>query len=56
MGHKNKKHGKSGNKPTATPKPSAANDSKKPVTIEDISTEFQTIILDFLRDIAAFCE
>lgn len=48
MGHKNKKHGKSGNKPT--PKP-AANDSKKPVTIEDISTEFQTIILDFLRDI-----
>ena len=50
MGHKNKKHGKSGNKPTATPKP-ASNDSKKPVTIEDISTEFQTIILDFLRDI-----
>jgi hypothetical protein len=48
MGHKNKKHGKSGNKPT--PKP-AASDSKKPVTIEDISTEFQTIILDFLRDI-----
>lgn len=46
MGHKNKKHGKSGNKP----KP-ASNDSKKPVTIEDISTEFQTIILDFLRDI-----
>jgi hypothetical protein len=25
--------------------------SAKPVTIEDISTEFQTIILDFLRDI-----
>ena len=45
--HKHKKPGKSGNKP----KPSAANDSKKPVTIEDISTEFQTIILDFLRDI-----
>ena len=44
--HKHKKPGKSGNKP----KP-AANDSKKPVTIEDISTEFQTIILDFLRDI-----
>lgn len=49
--HKHKKHGKSGNKPTATPNPSASNDSKKPVTIEDISTEFQTIILDFLRDI-----
>jgi hypothetical protein len=45
--HKHKKPGKSGNKP----KPSASNDSKKPVTIEDISTEFQTIILDFLRDI-----
>ena len=46
--HKHKKPGKSGNKP----KP-AANDSKKPVKIEDISTEFQTIILDFLRDIAS---
>ena len=45
--HKHKKPGKSGNKP----KTSSANDSKKPVTIEDISTEFQTIILDFLRDI-----
>lgn len=45
-GHKNKKQGnkRKNNKP-------AANDSKKPVTIEDISTEFQTIILDFLRDI-----
>ena len=46
--HKHKKPGKSGNKP----KP-AANDSNKPVKIEDISTEFQTIILDFLRDIAS---
>ena len=50
MGHKNKKHGKSGNKPKQASS-SASNDSKKPVTIEDISTEFQTIILDFLRDI-----
>ena len=46
-GHKNKKQG---NK-RKNNKPAAANDSKKPVTIEDISTEFQTIILDFLRDI-----
>jgi hypothetical protein len=30
---------------------SGAGDKAKPVTIEDISTEFQTIILDFLRDI-----
>ena len=29
----------------------SASSSAKPVTIEDISTEFQTIILDFLRDI-----
>ena len=42
-----KKHGKSGNKP----KPAPASDAKKPVTITDISPEFQTIILDFLRDI-----
>ena len=45
-----KKHGKSGNKP----KPASgapASDAKKPVTIADISAEFQTIILDFLRDI-----
>jgi hypothetical protein len=30
---------------------SASASAAKPVTIEDISTEFQTIILDFLRDI-----
>ena len=30
---------------------SASSDAKKPVTIDDISAEFQTIILDFLRDI-----
>ena len=46
--HKHKKPGKSGNKPKPS---SSSNDSKKPVKIEDISTEFQTIILDFLRDI-----
>lgn len=45
--NKNKhKHGKSGNKS----KQSAGQD-QKPVTINDISAEFQTIILDFLRDI-----
>jgi hypothetical protein len=47
-GNKNKKHGKSGNKHKAKPD---ASKGKKPVTINDISAEFQTIILDFLRDI-----
>ncbi len=53
MGGKNHKHKKSGNKPKqpSSSSSSSSNDSKKPVTIEDISTEFQTIILDFLRDI-----
>jgi len=51
MGGKNHKHKKSGNKPKQPSSSSSSNDSKKPVTIEDISTEFQTIILDFLRDI-----
>jgi hypothetical protein len=49
-----KKHGKSGNKPkpaSASASAPASSDAKKPVTIADISTEFQTIILDFLRDI-----
>jgi hypothetical protein len=45
--NKHKKHGKSGNKP----KQSGNGNNKKPVTIADISAEFQTIILDFLRDI-----
>jgi hypothetical protein len=45
-----KKQGKSGNKPKHT-SASTASDAKKPVTINDISAEFQTIILDFLRDI-----
>ena len=48
-----KKQGKSGNKPKHTSGAAAgsASDAKKPVTINDISAEFQTIILDFLRDI-----
>jgi len=47
-----KKQGKSGNKPKHTSGASAsASNAKKPVTINDISAEFQTIILDFLRDI-----
>jgi hypothetical protein len=48
-----KKQGKSANKPKHTSGAAAARttDAKKPVTINDISTEFQTIILDFLRDI-----
>ena len=49
-----KKQGKSANKPKHTSGAAAAarsTDDKKPVTINDISTEFQTIILDFLRDI-----
>ena len=45
--NKNKhKHGKSGNKSKQ-----GADQNQKPVTINDISAEFQTIILDFLRDI-----
>ena len=49
--HKKANNGnKHKNKPTAAPA-SAASDAKKPVTIADISPEFQTIILDFLRDI-----
>ena len=44
--HKNKKPGNN------KPKPASSKDNtQKPVTIDDISTEFQTIILDFLRDI-----
>jgi hypothetical protein len=49
-----KKQGKSGNKPKHSSGAAAggsASDAKKPVTINDISAEFQTIILDFLRDI-----
>ena len=46
-GQKHKKPGKSGHKH----KPKNTNTSSKPVTINDVSAEFQTIILDFLRDI-----
>jgi hypothetical protein len=45
--NKHKKHGKSGNKP----KQAGNGQNNKPVAIADISAEFQTIILDFLRDI-----
>jgi len=46
-GQKHKKPGKSGHKH----KSKNTTTSSKPVTINDVSTEFQTIILDFLRDI-----
>ena len=50
-GNKNhKKPRKSGNKSKHAGS-AASKDNKKPVTINDISAEFQTIILDFLRDI-----
>ena len=45
---KNKNHKKSGNKSKHS---ASTKDNKKPVKIEDVSPEFQTIILDFLRDI-----
>ena len=45
---KNKRPGKSGNKHKTK---SDSSKSKKTITINDISTEFQTIVLDFLRDI-----
>jgi hypothetical protein len=48
-GNKHKKANKHKNK--AASAASAASNAKKPVTIADISPEFQTIILDFLRDI-----
>ena len=44
-GNKNKKQGRSGNKHKTN------TNEKSGITIADISTEFQTIILDFLRDI-----
>ena len=46
-GQKHKKPGKSGHKH----KSKNMTTSSKPVTIKDVSAEFQTIILDFLRDI-----
>jgi hypothetical protein len=48
---KNKNHkkpSKSGNKSKHS---ASSKDANKPVKIDDVSTEFQTIILDFLRDI-----
>ena len=56
-GQKHKKHGKSGgggggkSKPQQQQQQHASSGAGKPVTINDISPEFQTIILDFLRDI-----
>ena len=55
-GQKHKKHGKSGgggsNGNGQKSKPQQQQQQQqKPVTINDISPEFQTIILDFLRDI-----
>jgi hypothetical protein len=53
-GQKHKKHGKSGGGGGGKSKPQQQHTSSgagKPVTINDISPEFQTIILDFLRDI-----
>jgi hypothetical protein len=51
-GQKHKKHGKSGGGGKSKPQQQhASSGAGKPVTINDISPEFQTIILDFLRDI-----
>ena len=51
-GQKHKKHGKSGGGNGHKTKPQQQQQQQqKPVTINDISPEFQTIILDFLRDI-----
>jgi hypothetical protein len=54
-GQKHKKHGKSGGggggKSNPQQQQHASSGAQKPVTINDISPEFQTIILDFLRDI-----
>ena len=45
------KHKNKASSASASASASASSDAKKPVTIADISAEFQTIILDFLRDI-----
>jgi hypothetical protein len=52
-GNKQKKANKHKNnaKPASASASASASDTTKPVTIADISPEFQTIILDFLRDI-----
>jgi len=50
-GNKHKKAGGKGKSNGNNGKKNASSASSAPVTINDISTEFQTIILDFLRDI-----
>lgn len=50
-GNKHKKGNNGKNKGKSASASASASDAKKPVTIADISPEFQTIILDFLRDI-----
>ena len=49
--HKGKSRGSGGSGGAKNDASASASASTKPVTINDISTEFQTIILDFLRDI-----
>ena len=51
MGGNKHKKANNGNKHKNKAASAPASDAKKPVTIADISPEFQTIILDFLRDI-----
>lgn len=50
-GNKHKKANNGNKHKNKAASASASSDAKKPVTIADISPEFQTIILDFLRDI-----
>ena len=45
------KHKKAGNKHKSKPASTSTSAKDKQITINDISAEFQTIILDFLRDI-----
>jgi len=45
------KHKKAGNKHKSKPTSTSTSAKDKQITINDISAEFQTIILDFLRDI-----
>ena len=45
------KHKKAGNKHKSKPTATSTSAKDKQITINDISAEFQTIILDFLRDI-----
>jgi hypothetical protein len=45
------KHKKAGNKHKSKPTSTSTSATDKQITINDVSAEFQTIILDFLRDI-----